>query len=191
MLAGDGAAGRKIRNGASDTQRAVMRARRELEPGERMPQELIAVAVGRAMTVYLTRAEEGIGFVPARKLPLMRRGAVGRGLPRTLTVSARFEFGDAPLEVGEFRLRALEKLSLNLEILPQHYVEPIEPCREQRPQVALNVQRRRIAQRLADPLAQLLGQPFVDHVGKVSPRAHHIRAKRRSPRTLLVRSSKE
>src|SRR6202007_998241 len=50
--------------------------------------------------------------------PPEQRGAVGRGLPRTLAVSARFEFGDAPLEVGEFRLRALEKLSLNLEILP-------------------------------------------------------------------------
>src|SRR5882762_5394568 len=36
-----------------------------------MPQELIAVPVGRAMTVYLTRAEEGIGFVLARKLRLV------------------------------------------------------------------------------------------------------------------------
>jgi len=40
---------------------------------------------------------------------------VGRGLPGTLALSARFELGDAPLEVGEFRLRALEELFLNLE----------------------------------------------------------------------------
>jgi len=62
----------KIRDGASDTQHAVIRARREQEAGERMPQELIAVPVGRAVTVYLTRAEEGIGFVLARELRLVR-----------------------------------------------------------------------------------------------------------------------
>src|SRR6266849_6244707 len=71
MLGSDGGAGCKVRNGASDTQHAVIRARREQEAGERMPQELIAVPVGRAMTVYLTRAEEGIGFVLARKLRLV------------------------------------------------------------------------------------------------------------------------
>src|SRR3989454_5563154 len=37
-----------------------------------MAQELIAVPVGRAMTVYLTRAEEGIGLVLARELRLVR-----------------------------------------------------------------------------------------------------------------------
>src|SRR2546426_7266039 len=37
-----------------------------------MAQELIAVPVGRAMTVYLTCAEEGIGLVLARELRLVR-----------------------------------------------------------------------------------------------------------------------
>src|SRR5437667_12789392 len=72
VLGGDGGAGCKIRNRASDTQHAVIRARREQEAGERMAQELIAVPVGRAMTVYLTRAEEGIGLVLARELRLVR-----------------------------------------------------------------------------------------------------------------------
>src|SRR5205814_1635114 len=72
VLGGDGGAGCKIRNRASDTQHAVIRARREQEAGERMAQELIAVPVGRAMTVYLTRAEECVGLVLARELRLVR-----------------------------------------------------------------------------------------------------------------------
>src|SRR3989475_12851916 len=48
--------------------------------------------------------------------PREQRGAVGRGLPGTLTLCARFELGDALLEVSAIRLRALEELCLNLAI---------------------------------------------------------------------------
>src|SRR5437879_1852510 len=60
VLGGDGGAGCKIRNRARDTQHAVIRARREQEAGERLAQELVAVAVGRAMTVYLTRGWKSV-----------------------------------------------------------------------------------------------------------------------------------
>jgi len=55
VLGADGDAGREIRNGASDTPHAVIRACQEKSPGGRMPYELIAVPVGRAMPIYVTR----------------------------------------------------------------------------------------------------------------------------------------
>jgi hypothetical protein len=42
VLGGNGGAGCEVRNGASDTQRAVNRARREQQAGERMPRESAA-----------------------------------------------------------------------------------------------------------------------------------------------------
>src|SRR6266851_5623214 len=83
-----------------------------------------------------------------------------------LALGPRLKLRDPRFEFGELGLRALEELFLHLEILAQHQVEPVEPCREQRPQVALDVLRRRIAQRLAHPLVQLLERPFVDHAGE-------------------------
>jgi len=69
VLGGDGGAGSRSAM-VEDTQHRDKRAPRAAG-GRAHAQELIAVPVGRAMTVYLTRAEEGIGFVLARKLRLV------------------------------------------------------------------------------------------------------------------------
>src|SRR5229473_339375 len=92
----------------------------------------------------------------------------------------RLKLQDPRFEFGELGLRALEELFLHLEILAQNQVEPVEPCREQRPQVALDVLRRRIAQRLANPLVQLLEQPFIDHGSKASSACAPVSGGRRA-----------
>ena len=92
-----------------------------------------------------------------------------------LLVAFTFELGDARFELGELLLRALEQLLLHLEVLAQHQVEAREPRGEQRLQVLLDVLRRRIAERLADALVQLVEKSLVDH-GREVP--HRSRARR-------------
>src|SRR5438034_11746548 len=60
-----------------------------------MAQELIAVPVGRAMTVYLTRAEEGIGLVLARELRLVRLRHPAANSARCFAGHWRHELGFA------------------------------------------------------------------------------------------------
>ena len=63
----------------------------------------------------------------------MQRTSPPRGLP------LRFELGDARLQRGELRLRALQEPSLHLEILAQDHVEAIEEGGEQGAQVFFEI----------------------------------------------------
>src|SRR5258708_6710817 len=65
------------------------------QTGARMPAELTAVPVGRAVTVYLTRAKEGIGFVLARELRLVRLCHAAANSARCFAGHWRHELGFA------------------------------------------------------------------------------------------------
>jgi len=82
---------------------------------------------------------------------------------------ARLELGEPSFELGELRLCALEELSLHVEVLARHEVQPVEPARQQRAHVLLDVGRRRGAKRIVNAPAQILEQLFVDHASKLSP----------------------
>src|SRR5712692_4536782 len=112
----------------------------------------------------MARAVLPIGRIGPRLCPISRC-RVPRASTWAFALGPRLKLRDPRFESGELGLRALKELFLNLEILAQNQVEPVEPCREQRPQVALDVLCRRIAQGLAHPLVQLLEQPLIDHGG--------------------------
>jgi hypothetical protein len=81
---------------------------------------------------------------------------------------ARFQLGDARLELGELGVRALQNLLLHLEVLAHHQVEAVEPGAQERAQVFLDVLRGRVAQRFVDALAQLFEDPLVDHPSELT-----------------------
>src|SRR5678815_3617188 len=94
-----------------------------------------------------------------------RRAAANGLLPRP----AAFEFRDARFEFGELCLCALKQLLLHFEVLAQHEVEPVEPGREKRLQISLDVLRRGAAQRLVDARAQVVQETLVDHDRNLAP----------------------
>src|SRR3954468_19685943 len=68
VLRGDGALLRQVGDGAGDAQHAVIGASGEQQPRERVAQELLALAIGRAMPIDVARAEQGVGLSLAVQL---------------------------------------------------------------------------------------------------------------------------